>query len=358
MKTREFDGSLSFSAMGEDDRGQVRLVIHDKEIRATLVPYDVSSGADVGYVHVRAGVPIEAKWGDPFTLRTGLGQTSARGIVLNPCPEDPEKGRPSRRIALLKRLSRDEKEMLLALTEEKGIQGLKAPELTDFCRLSRARIESLARQLEGEGSIRILSFSPFTAVSQKAMDFLRKRILSYIGQYHEKHADRRGIPLEKLEKRFHPAHKALGLALRGLAKEGDIRSEEGLVWLSGFEVPLEPEEKDILEELEKMFVEGEFVTASLDDIRRRFGLSAIKLQTLLSHLTEKKKIVKGKDGFILHSRWLEEIVERLRSSGKKELTVADFKALTGLSRKYAIPLLELLDEMGVTRRKGARRDIL
>jgi hypothetical protein len=38
--------------------------------------------------------------------------------------------------------------------------------------------------------------------------------------------------------------------------------------------------------------------------------------------------------------------------------VADFKAMTGLSRKYSIPLLELLDSLGVTRRKGSVRDIL
>jgi Elongation factor SelB, winged helix len=38
--------------------------------------------------------------------------------------------------------------------------------------------------------------------------------------------------------------------------------------------------------------------------------------------------------------------------------VAEFKALTSLSRKYAIPLLELLDQMGVTRRRGAVREIL
>jgi hypothetical protein len=40
------------------------------------------------------------------------------------------------------------------------------------------------------------------------------------------------------------------------------------------------------------------------------------------------------------------------------LTVGEFKDLTGLSRKFAIPLLELLDEMGVTRRRGATREIL
>ncbi|MBS1226486.1 MAG: Elongation factor SelB, winged helix, partial [Candidatus Aminicenantes bacterium] len=59
-----------------------------------------------------------------------------------------------------------------------------------------------------------------------------------------------------------------------------------------------------------------------------------------------------------HSKWLDEIVRKIRGSGRRELTVADFKAMTGLSRKYSIPLLELLDSMGVTRRKGSVRDIL
>lgn len=59
----------------------------------------------------------------------------------------------------------------------------------------------------------------------------------------------------------------------------------------------------------------------------------------------------------VHSHWLDDIVGKVIALGKKELSVADFKALTWLSRKYAIPLLELLDQMGVTRRKGPTREI-
>ncbi|MDH5743615.1 MAG: SelB C-terminal domain-containing protein, partial [Candidatus Aminicenantes bacterium] len=65
-----------------------------------------------------------------------------------------------------------------------------------------------------------------------------------------------------------------------------------------------------------------------------------------------------KDGFILHSHWLDEIIEKIHKSGKKELTVSDFKKMTGLSRKYAIPLLELLDQLGITRRRGPSREVL
>jgi selenocysteine-specific elongation factor len=73
---------------------------------------------------------------------------------------------------------------------------------------------------------------------------------------------------------------------------------------------------------------------------------------------ERRRIIQGKEGFYLHSRWLDELAARLRALPLKVMTIAEFKALTGLSRKYAIPLLELLDEMGVTRRKGSLREIL
>jgi selenocysteine-specific elongation factor len=73
---------------------------------------------------------------------------------------------------------------------------------------------------------------------------------------------------------------------------------------------------------------------------------------------ERRKIVLGRDGFLLHSKWLDDVILAVRSSGKKELSVSDFKQMTGLTRKYAIPLLELLDELGVTRRKGPVREII
>ena len=82
------------------------------------------------------------------------------------------------------------------------------------------------------------------------------------------------------------------------------------------------------------------------------------MEKLLALLVERKSVVQGKDGFYVNSVWLDELVAKLRARESKEFTVAEFKDMTGLSRKYSIPLLELLDEMGVTRRKGNSREIL
>ena len=237
-------------------------------------------------------------------------------------------------------------------------QGLKGEDLETFCRLSRSRVEALSRALEEEGLVRILGFDPLRLVSQASLDFLRARIASFLARHHKAHPGRRGAAIEVLEKKLAAPRTVLVLALRLLAKEGRTVEDGGYVHLSDFQIPLSPADEKTLVELEGMVLSGEFGRVRLDDIRATLKLTSAKLQTLLAVLAERKKIVEGVGEFILHATWLDEIVRKVRESGKRELTVADFKAMTGLSRKYSIPLLELLDSMGVTRRKGSVRDIL
>jgi selenocysteine-specific elongation factor len=94
------------------------------------------------------------------------------------------------------------------------------------------------------------------------------------------------------------------------------------------------------------------------EVGEKLKLSPQTRDQLLDILVERKRIVLGKDGFYLHQPRLQELIAKVRALGRRELSVMEFKTMTGLSRKYAIPLLELLDEMGVTRRRGASREIL
>ncbi len=150
----------------------------------------------------------------------------------------------------------------------------------------------------------------------------------------------------------------MALALKSLVQNGQIKVKGDRVALFSFEMSLLPEEKKMLDRLEEIYLKDKFQSVSLVELQRSFRFSQERLDKLLTLLTERKKIVCGRDGFILHSRWLDEIVQQLRNSGKKELTVSEFKEMTGLTRKYAIPLLELLDQMRITRRRGAVREIL
>jgi selenocysteine-specific elongation factor len=357
MKAHSFDVSLDFPVKALAPGLGAYIVFQGHSIPVSFLAYKIPK-KDAMWALVTPDRPLAVRWMDTFEVWTRDGHRLGRGIVLDPFPPDPAEVKLARKKGLLERLGLGEREMILVLAELKGIRGLRDEDIAGFSRLGPARIEALARELEEEGRIRILSFSPLVLVLQDSLDFLRRRIAAFLAQYHKRHPGERGAPFETIAKKFEVAPNILHLAIRALAKEGKVMLETGLAGLVDFQVPLSPADELVLGQMEAMFLRGEFGEVSLDEIRKRLHLRPGKLQTLLAVLAERKKIVEGRDGFILHSRWLEDVVKKIHASGKKELTVAEFKSLTGLTRKYAIPLLELLDEMGITRRKGAVRDIL
>ncbi|MGA2531958.1 MAG: SelB C-terminal domain-containing protein [Candidatus Aminicenantales bacterium] len=357
MTMNAFDAALDFPAKEMGGAGRVSLVFAGHTVPAAVVPYKIPRKAGF-YALVTPERSVEVLWKDAFLVHSADGKPLGGGVALFPSAPSSDDVKPARRKDLLERLSLGERDMVLALAEVRGIGGLRAEDITRFSRLNPARAEAVARGLEEEGKVRIMSFAPLFLVLQDSLDFLRRRLAAYLSQYHKKHPGQRGAPAERIEKRFDVAPAILQLAVRTLVKEGRVSLDGGLAAIVDFRAPLSAADEKTVGEMETMFLKGEFGQATLDEVRKKFHLSPAKLRSLVAVLAERKKIVEGRDGFILHSRWLDDVVTKIRATGRRELTVADFKALTGLSRKYAIPLLELLDEMGVTRRKGAVRDIL
>jgi selenocysteine-specific elongation factor len=250
-------------------------------------------------------------------------------------------------------------EILLGLAGEKGLQGVHEKDMKTHLALGPEELQDLARKLESEGMLRILSFAPLFCVSRSSIDFLGGKIVPFIRDFHGKHPKESGIPFDKLKKRFDVSGKILLLTLKTLVHEGRLRQDDdGPYAVPGFVRELPPREEKILAQLESLWLEGGLRAIAFKDIRDAQSLAPHKLQALVDILIERKKVVQSKEGFFLHASWLDEVVANIRATGRKELSIAEFKELTGLSRKFAIPLLELLDEMGVTRRRGATREIL
>lgn len=283
--------------------------------------------------------------------------TLAAGKIIDPAPESEDKKYlESKRLKLLNGNLED---MLLALLRIKGIKGLREKEIVDFIGSKPAEMTGLLSEMELKGLIKILGWQPLFLISRESLNFLLDQLLAFLKRYHQKHPEALGVSADKMRKRFHLPRLVFSLAVNQLKKEKKIILHDNKqISLAFHEIPLTEEELKILAQLEEMCYRGEFRRVSFDELKKRFRLSHRALEKLLAHLVARKKIFQSANGFYLHSHWLEEIINRLRQSGKRELTIAEFKAMTGLSRKYAIPLLELLDKMGVTRRKGSTREIL
>jgi len=329
--------------------------------QARLVYYPRSKGEAGGPVLARAdlSVPVDVRWRDAVELAAARGGGPlGTGRVLHPRAPKLGRVRMGRRTALLETLMGGEAEMVQAFALEKGVLGLNEDDVLELAPLKHGRLERLGAELEARGKVKILSFSPLVLVARDSLDLLGRKIVGLLAKHHERHPDQDGLGLPALKGRLRTPDKVLVLTLKALAKSGAVVEDQGLYRLLAFSSPVSAEEETILAELEAMCLNGKFFSVSLDEIRSRFRLTPAKLQKLLDLLVDRKRIVQGQDGFYLHSRWLEEIIGKIRGSRKRELTVGDFKRMTGLTRKYAIPLLELLDRMGVTRRKGPVREIL
>lgn len=339
-----------------------RLVLPGRKYAASAKAMSTnSSRTGQPYLLVTSRLPEPPAWNDRLLFQpTGSLEPINLKVI---CPEAGrlKKARDEKLAAWLDRLAGSEEEMLLALTDQAGVRGLRQDDLATFCRLTPTELRRLAMNLEKEGQVYILEFSPLFLLSQRSFNFLLGKIAGYVESYHQKRPAETGVPLKKIKERFGLPRPILLLALNRLARDGKFVLEGELVALSSFQTRLSGEETAILRDIENLLLQEKFSSSSFDQLVKKFRLHPSRLTALLDLLLRQKKIVKSQEGFLLHADWLENLKQQLslmKARGQKELSVGDFKRLTGLTRKYAIPLLEFLDELGLTRRVGNRRLIL
>jgi selenocysteine-specific elongation factor len=253
---------------------------------------------------------------------------------------------------------RTDKESLADLVRKNRMRASSDAEIERRLGLDPDRALALAQELETEGEILILSFRPLRLISRASLEVLRNKIRDALERHHRLRPSDPGMPPDRLAKRFSAPAQVFSLAVKSLLKDASVAEEEGRLRLASFAPSLPPRDEKLLAELEEACLRESFSAALLDEFRARHRLSAGALDKMLSILVARKKIVRGEEGLYLHSQWLEDIVAKLRGLPGREVSVADLKAVTGLSRRYAIPLLELLDQMGVTRRRGSTREII
>ena len=98
---------------------------------------------------------------------------------------------------------------------------------------------------------------------------------------------------------------------------------------------------------------------SVSELALSLRLNESEMRRLITLLLRQKTIVRmGSDDLFMHSGALDQLVGRMALLRGTLIDVAGFKQFTGLSRKFAIPLLEYLDRMRVTRKQGDKRLVL
>jgi len=151
--------------------------------------------------------------------------------------------------------------------------------------------------------------------------------------------------------------RELELALATLEAEGVVRTERDQVRLASHAIRLTSEQQRIVEGLEEIYRSAGAAPPNAEDALGRLGIKGTDRHELFQLLVADRRLLRVKESLFFHAAALGEIQVKVVAhlKEKKEIGPADVKDLLGVSRKYAIPLMEYFDSQRVTVRQGERR---
>jgi selenocysteine-specific elongation factor len=182
----------------------------------------------------------------------------------------------------------------------------------------------------------------------------RDRMVLTVREFHRQNPLQPGIA--KLDLRPAGAPPFVLDALLADAKE--IVAEGDTVRLRGHTLVLNEDERQARAAIERAFQQAELAAPAVAQVLAKSGVEPARARTLLQILLREKRLVRINDDLVVHQSAIEELRRMLAARKPARFNVGMFKEWTGVSRKYAIPLLEFLDRERITRREGEERCVL
>ncbi len=348
---------------GVPHRMPVKILLGTAEVsgRILLLEGAAAMGGEEVYAQVEADEPVLAVPGDRFVLRApSPAVTLGGGVVLGGAPRRrPRRGDPSR-LLLAERFEAlgDPARALVAALREAGERGAGVRELCGAMGRRPDEVRTaLARAVEAGDAV---TAAPDCHLLNTSWDALRERVRAAVAAFHAAHRLRESMPLAELRGALEVPPPLVDAAVGALASATLLETAAGgRVRVRGHRVELPAGEARVLDAMEDLLRKGGFATPREDELPAALDTDAETVTPLLALLVERGRVLRLREGVVLHVDAVEEgkrrIAERIRGSGS--LLPSDMKDLLGATRKFSIPFLEHLDGIGFTVRVGDGREL-
>jgi selenocysteine-specific elongation factor len=182
----------------------------------------------------------------------------------------------------------------------------------------------------------------------------RARMVETVREFHRENPLQPGIPKPDLR----PAGAPQFLLDALLADAREVVAEGDTVRLRAHTLVLSEDERQARAAIEGAFQQAGLAAPAVAQVLAKSGVEPARARALLQILLREKQLVRIHDELVIHHSAIEELRRMLAARKPARFNVGTFKEWTGVSRKYAIPLLEFLDRERITRREGEERLIL
>jgi selenocysteine-specific elongation factor len=309
---------------------------------------------DEAYAQLRFAKPMLLLPGDRFIVRQfSPVVTIGGGVVLDGSPVI-RKQRAEDAIAFLNTM-RDGSpaEVLAARVARRGAIGLRLADVSGEMNIWWADAVKLV------AAAGVVYFDQML-IAPAAFAETKTDVLQVLKKFHDANPLVAGMSKEELRDRVNLGPEVFYSVLGKLAEEKKLEVASEAVRLSGRGVIMKDEEAESKKIIEHAFASAGLKVPSLKEVLAGLKVDKIRAQKIVTLLLRDKVLIKISEELVFHQIALVDLRQKiaaLKTSAPK-IDVARFKEMTGVSRKYAIPLLEYLDRERITRRVGDERVIL
>jgi len=363
--TNRVDVSLTLlpSAKPLKDRARVHLHAYTSEAIAEVALYEdktVKPGASA-YAQLRMAEPALLLPGDRFILRQFSPViTIGGGVVLDAGPII--RAKKNTVVDFLHTLHSGERDRVLSgRLARRGREGMTLAQLMAETGWTKRTLDQALAKLIDSKQVMHLGERFADAI---AVDASKTAIVHSVDEFHKKNPLVGGISKEELREQVNGTPEAFLPTLDLLVKDKKLEVSGELVRLPGRGVVLKDEEVESKKTIEAAFASAGLQVPALHEVLGGLKVDKVRAQKIVTLLLRDKVLLKISNELVFHHSAIEKLRQQVAAlkakaaGGAAKIDVAKFKEMTGVSRKYAIPLLEYLDRERVTRRVGDERVIL
>ena len=351
---------LPSAPKGLKNRASVHFHVGTSDLLARVVPLtrETIEPGQGDYVQIILEEPASCLPGDCFAIRSySPPLTIGGGRVLAVAPPRRKRFVPETGEAMETLDHGDLPQGIALLTAESRLLGLSKAELMSRLGMTEKELDKPLSELLSQRRIIRYDKERQRYVHQDVLEDLTARIKEFVSSFHQANPLKPGLPKEEIKSRLklHADPKILTFQTSRLVEEGVLDADQDLVALAGHRVSLGGDESDLRDKILEAYTTGELSPPTTRALAEELG--GAKIKDVLALLVKEGRLAKVKEDLYFTVEALKGLEGRLRALllEKGEISTQEFKEMTGLPRKFLIPLAEYYDRSGVTIRVGEVR---
>ena len=365
--TSRLDARISLLPSARTLKGRSRVHFHcgaaERIAVVTLLDADQLAPGGTALAQLRLDAPTLVLPGDRFIIRQFSPVVTIGGGVVLDALAARHKKRNAAAMQFLATLENGSHEEILRAIIAADAHGLGTAQIISRTGWLEPELREATRKLADAKKIQIISEQPWIVISSEAMEALLLATESEVDDFHAGNPLAPGIAKQELRGRIAPRLRpeVFRAALEKLVHQGKIAVAGDTVQRAKREISLSEQESKAKEQIAREFERAGLASPAVSEVLSRVAVDSERARKLLQMLIREKTLVKVTEEMMFHATALAKLSPLLavykRAHGER-LPIAAFKELAGVTRKHAIPLLEYMDRMRLTRRSGDERVIL